>query len=113
MALAAALAPWVTPGVQAQSAPPRWQVNPFSLGVASGQPQPSSVVLWTRLRIDDADAARREQAVEVVCELFADEALRQPVRQWRLSADASRGHSLHVLADLSSAGRRVGKECTI
>ncbi|MDP4772607.1 MAG: hypothetical protein NWR85_10185, partial [Limnohabitans sp.] len=43
-ALAAALAPWVTPGVQAQTAPPRWRGNPFSLGVASGQPQPSSVV---------------------------------------------------------------------
>jgi hypothetical protein len=80
-------------------APPRWRVFPFILGVASGQPQPGSVVLWTRLRIDDADAARREQAAEVVCELFADEALRQPVRQWRLSADARRGHSLHVLAD--------------
>jgi alkaline phosphatase D len=105
MALAAALAPWMTPGALAQGAPPRWQVNPFSLGVASGQPQPGSVVLWTRLRIDEADAARREQAAEVVCELFADEALRQPVRQWRLSADASRGHSLHLLADGLQPGR--------
>ena len=105
MALAAAWAPWLAPCAQAQSAPPLWRVFPFSLGVASGQPQPGSVVLWTRLRIDDADAARREQAVEVVCELFADEALRQPVRQWRLSADARRGHSLHVLADGLQPGR--------
>jgi len=105
MALAAALVPWVAPCVQAKSAPPRWRVFPFSLGVASGQPQPGTVVLWTRLRIDEADAALREQSAEVVCELFADEALRQPVRQWRLSAEARRGHSLHVLADGLQPGR--------
>ena len=49
MALATALAPWLSPGAQAQISPMRWQVNPFNLGVASGQPQPGSVVLWTRL----------------------------------------------------------------
>ena len=105
IALAAALAPWATPGAQAQAMPARWQHNPFSLGVASGQPQPTSVVLWTRLLIHDADAARRTAATEVVCELFADEALRQPVRQWRLATDASRGHSLHVLAEGLQPGR--------
>ncbi len=105
MALAAALAPWMAKGAQAQSTAPRWQVNPFSLGVASGQPQPGSVVLWTRLLIHEADAAWRTPGPEVVCELFADEALRQPVRQWRLVADPRRGHSLHVLADGLQAGR--------
>ena len=104
-ALAAALAPWVSPGVQAQSGPPRWQVNPFSLGVASGQPQPDRVVLWTRLVHQPADAARQELAAPVWCELFADEALRQPVRQWRLTTDARRGHSVHVLADGLQPGR--------
>ena len=105
MALAAALVPWLSPGAQAQSAPPRWRVNPFSLGVASGQPQPRSVVLWTRLLIDEADAARQASGAPVVCELFADEALRQPVRQWTLTTDARRGHSLHVLADGLQPGR--------
>ena len=105
MALAAALAPWAAACAFAQGTPVRWQVNPFSLGVASGQPQPTSVVLWTRLLIHEADAAQRAQGVPVVCELFADEALRQPVRQWRLNADPSRGHSLHVLADGLQPGR--------
>ena len=105
MALAAALVPWLSPGAQAQSAPPRWRVFPFSLGVASGQPQPRSVVLWTRLLIDEADAARQASGAPVVCELFADEALRQPVRQWTLTTDARRGHSLHVLADGLQPGR--------
>ncbi|WP_396434359.1 alkaline phosphatase D family protein [Limnohabitans sp.] len=105
LALATALAPWAVPGAHAQSAPPRWQANPFGLGVASGQPQPGSVVLWTRLLIGAADAALQAQGAAVVCELFADEALRQPVRQWRLATQASRGHSLHVLADGLQPGR--------
>ncbi|WP_416547037.1 alkaline phosphatase D family protein [Limnohabitans sp. DCL3] len=111
-ALALALTPWLGAGVQAQGLQaaaggqgPRWQVDPFSLGVASGQPQPSSVVLWTRLRISPADEAMRVQSLEVVCEVYADEALRQPVRQWRLQTDASRAHSVHVVASGLQPGR--------
>ena len=111
-ALALALIPWLGAGAQAQllqgavlSHGPRWQVDPFSLGVASGQPQPSSVVMWTRLRILDADAALKAQSLEVVCEVFADAALRQPVRQWRVQTDASRAHSVHVVASGLQPGR--------
>jgi alkaline phosphatase D len=111
-ALALALMPWLGAGAQAQLLQsavlghgPRWQVDPFSLGVASGQPQPSSVVLWTRLRILDADAALKAQSLEVVCEVFADAALRQPVRQWRVQTDASRAHSVHVVASGLQSGR--------
>ncbi|HXS41594.1 MAG TPA: PhoD-like phosphatase N-terminal domain-containing protein, partial [Stellaceae bacterium] len=28
---------------------PRWSADPFSLGVASGDPRPDGFVLWTRL----------------------------------------------------------------
>jgi alkaline phosphatase D len=111
-AMALALAPWLGAAAQAQTVPratqgagPRWQVDPFSLGVASGQPQPGSVVLWTRLRIAPADAALQAQAITVVCEVFADEALRQPVRQWRVRTDAARGHSVHVVASGLQPGR--------
>ena len=31
---------------------PRFAANPFSLGVASGDPAPDGVVLWTRLAPD-------------------------------------------------------------
>ena len=55
--------------------------------------------------LDSADAARQAPGAPVVCELFADEALRQPVRQWRLTTDARRGHSVHVLADGLQPGR--------
>ena len=111
-ALVLALAPWSLPAAQAQLASsgdvakgPRWQVDPFSLGVASGQPRPDSVVLWTRLLIAEADAAHKAQPQMVLCEVFADEALRQPVRQWRVQTDASRAHSVHVIATGLQAGR--------
>lgn len=115
VALAWALSPWLTPAAQAQAQPltrlpgaptgPRWQEDPFSLGVASGQPQPGSVVLWTRLRITEADAALQAQPIAVVCEVFADAALRQPVRQWRVQTDAARAHSVHVVASGLQSGR--------
>lgn len=109
MALALALAPWAgacTPAPLRQpGAGPRWQTDPFALGVASGQPQPDSVVLWSRLLIAEADAAHKAQAQTVVCELFADEALRQPVRQWTVQTDATRAHSVHVVAADLQPGR--------
>ncbi len=112
-ALALAVSPWLSPAAQAQSLSraagasqgPLWQADPFSLGVASGQPQADSVVLWTRLRIAEADAALKAQSIAVVCELFADAALRQPVRQWRVQTDAARAHSVHVLASGLQPGR--------
>ncbi|WP_090142628.1 alkaline phosphatase [Limnohabitans sp. DM1] len=112
-AMALALMPWLGAAAQAQALSgsataaqgPRWQVDPFSLGVASGQPQPGSVVLWTRLRITEADAALKAQTISVVCEVFADAALRQPVRQWRVQTDATRAHSVHVLAQGLQPGR--------
>ena len=119
MALSMALAPWLAPSAMAQpaarpaSAGPRWQVDPFSLGVASGQPQPDGVVLWTRLRISEADAALKSQAHAVLCEVFADAALRQPVRQWRVQTDASRGHSVHVVTTGLQPGRPYWYRCLL
>ena len=113
MALAVALSPWLAPAPQAQTLSsasgaaqgPRWQVDPFSLGVASGQPQQGSVVLWTRLHIAEADAPLKAQTIALVCEVFADAALRQPVRQWRVQTDAARAHSVHVVATGLQPGR--------
>ncbi len=113
MALALAMSPWLAPAAQAQvligaagaAQGPRWQADPFSLGVASGQPQPGSVVLWTRLRITEADAALNAQSISVVCEVFADAALRHPIRQWRVQTDAARAHSVHVVASGLQPGR--------
>ena len=119
-ALALALSPWLLASAQGQSvqgaqssamngpqtnAGPRWQTDPFGLGVASGQPRPDSVVLWTRLWIQETDSAQQASTQSVLCELFADEALRQPVRQWRVTTQQSRAHSVHVTASGLQPGR--------
>ena len=107
LALAWALLPWSTRAADAPALAraPVWSVNPFALGVASGQPRSDSVVLWTRLLVDERDEALRGQSLPVLCEVFADEALRQSVRQWRVQTDASRAHSVHVIADGLQPGR--------
>ena len=103
-ALAIALAPWSLSAEQALGAaedakpPVRWRNDPFALGVASGQPRADSVVLWTRLLVQEADAALNAQALAVQCEVFADEALRQRVGQWTVMTHAQRGMSVHVEA---------------
>ena len=80
LALVWALSAWARAGPAHASgrrpAGPAWQSNPFALGVASGQPRPDSVVLWTRLVFAPADLALQEKAHTVLCEVFADEAMR-------------------------------------
>lgn len=103
-ALLLALGGWgLAKGVRAASAP-RWTVDPFALGVASGQPRPDSVVLWTRLLAPETEAAR-DDGIPVRCEIFADAALRQPVQQRDAIAWPSRGFSVHVLAQGLQPGR--------
>ena len=111
-AIALALAPWCLPLAQPQDVARRWKTSPFALGVASGSPRADGVVLWTRLLIDEADrqadpaaAQGSRDPVSVQWALFADESLRQLVRQGEVVTDATRGHSVHVpLRDLP-AGR--------
>ena len=97
-ALSLALLPWM----QAIAAPAErdrpWRVNPFALGVASGRPRPDSVVLWTRLLVDEQDrAVAGNDAIDVTVEVFADSALKQRVHLAKITTDASRGHSVHLL----------------
>ena len=111
MALGLALLPWSLSAQKALGALTdapralRWQNDPFTLGVASGQPRADSVVLWTRLLVQDADAAIGAQPVAVQCEVFADEALHQRVGQWSVLTHAQRGMSVHVQAQGLQPGR--------
>jgi len=109
LALVWALSAWARAGPAHASgrrpAGPAWQSNPFALGVASGQPRPDSVVLWTRLVFTEQDAAWQALPQTVLCEVFADDALRQPVRQWQVDTDGRRGHSVHVIAGGLQPGR--------
>jgi alkaline phosphatase D len=106
-ALWLALGTWcAAPLARAEDAP-RWQRNPFTLGVASGQPRPDSVVLWTRLvPHEQAETTWNTDAgCAVRYELFGDEALRQPLRSGEAMAWPSRGHSVHVTVDGLAPGR--------
>jgi alkaline phosphatase D len=77
------------PASQAPANAPR-----FALGVASGQPRATSVVLWTRLMADVG--AILPPTVSVNYELAEDEGFRQVVRRGRFEAQAAWAHSVHA-----------------
>lgn len=91
--LALALAAGVPPGLVACAAPRRsWRADPFGLGVASGCPRPTSVVLWTRI----APSAEPPVRLNVDWEIARDEGFRETVARGRETAHAGDGHSVHV-----------------
>src|SRR5256885_5717822 len=55
--------------------------DPFLLGIASGDPLPTSVILWTRLVRNPYDARALSRPVVVDWQVAADERFRHPVRQ--------------------------------
>ncbi len=73
-------------------------VEPFTLGVASGDPLPRAVVIWTRLapRPLDLDGGMPTRAVPVRWEVAADEHFRRVVRRGVSFARPELGHSVHV-----------------
>ena len=86
--------------------PRRFLSQPFSLGVASGDPGSESVVLWTRL----AEAALREigsgnEPVDVRWEISEDDAFSRLVRSGVVEARPELGHSVHVEAEGLLPGR--------
>ncbi|GAA2947711.1 MULTISPECIES: alkaline phosphatase D family protein [Streptomyces] len=72
--------------------------DPFTLGVASGDPLPDSVLLWTRLapRPYEADGSLPARRVRVGWEIARDEGFRRLVRRGTATAHPEFGHSVHV-----------------
>ncbi|MEA2662853.1 MAG: alkaline phosphatase [Chloroflexota bacterium] len=71
--------------------------DPFTLGVASGDPLPDAVVLWTRLALDPLRGGGMGTApVEVGWTVARDEALRDVARTGTATAVAELAHSVHV-----------------
>ncbi|MDB6174039.1 MAG: phosphodiesterase/alkaline phosphatase [Chthoniobacteraceae bacterium] len=77
---------------------PGFTADPFTLGVASGDPDESGMVLWTRLAPNpfEPDGGMGEAAVEVRWEVAEDEEMRSIVRSGTLAATPLFGHSIHV-----------------
>jgi len=71
---------------------------PFTLGVASGDPLPDRVVLWTRLAPEPFAplGGLPDEPIPVYWELAHDEAFRSVVRVGGAVAHPSLGHSVHV-----------------
>jgi phosphodiesterase/alkaline phosphatase D-like protein len=78
-------------------ATPRFEVNPFQLGLASGDPWPDSVVLWTRLAPQPLDGGGMpREDVEVRWRIAADEQMTKVVREGIAIASPDWAHSVHV-----------------
>ncbi|MER6283615.1 alkaline phosphatase D family protein [Streptomyces sviceus] len=75
--------------------------DPFTLGVASGDPLPGSVLLWTRLAPApfEPDGGLPQQYVVVQWELASDESFSAPVRTGTAVAYPEYHHTLHVDVD--------------
>lgn len=84
--------------------------NPFTLGVASGDPLTDSVVLWTRLATDPLAetglGGMPDHALRVQWQVATDEGFRHVVRGGSATAHPSAAHSVHVEA----GGLRAGAE---
>ncbi len=80
---------------------PRFSDEPFSLGVASGDPTPSGVVIWTRLapRPLEPDGGMSTGRSSVTWEVANDDGFRNIVKTGRATAAVELGHSLHVDVD--------------
>lgn len=71
--------------------------NPFKLGVASGDPTPDGVVLWTRLAPDPLNGGGMPAApAEVEWQVARDERMSDIVKKGRATAAPNLGHSVHV-----------------
>ncbi|MBK3642386.1 alkaline phosphatase [Streptomyces sp. MBT33] len=69
----------------------------FSLGVASGDPLPDGIVLWTRLAPDPLNGGGMpDEVVPVQWEIAEDERFRKTARRGVTQARPEYGHSVHV-----------------
>lgn len=79
---------------------PRFAGDPFVLGVASGDPEPDGVVIWTRLGTDPLGGGGLDpEPIRVKWEVARDEAFSKIVRKGETLALPQLGHSVHVEVD--------------
>jgi alkaline phosphatase D len=86
---------------------PKFDSDPFTAGVASGDPTDTGVVLWTRLapRPLEPGGGMPAEKVSVTWELADDEGMTKIVRKGEALATPQLGHSVHVEVDGLTPGR--------
>src|SRR5258708_25325303 len=82
------------------NAKPRFSASPFTLGVASGYPQPGDFVLWTRLAPAPLapNGGMAPEVIPVGWEVARGEAMRNIVAPGTAYATPEWAHSVHVEA---------------
>jgi alkaline phosphatase D len=73
--------------------------DPFTLGVASGDPQADRVILWTRLApapLEPGLAGMPDAPVDVIWQVATDDRFRRLVAQGTTAAEPATAHSVHV-----------------
>jgi alkaline phosphatase D len=80
---------------------PRWADYPFSLGVASGDPTSTAVVLWTRIAPQplEPDGGMSFSRTAVNWEVAEDEQFARVVKRGRATAAPELSYSIHVDVD--------------
>jgi alkaline phosphatase D len=82
------------------------QKNPFTLGVASGSPRDTSVVLWTRLAPEPLKGGGMPVgAVPVRYRVCADAAMKKTVFEGTVYTSDAKAHAVHVLQRGLQPGR--------
>jgi alkaline phosphatase D len=83
--------------------------DPFTLGVASGDPEPDGFVIWTRLAptplAEDGLGGMPSRDVPVEWEIAADERFHRVVRRGATLARSAAAHTVHVEVAHLSPGR--------
>ncbi|MCZ8195863.1 MAG: PhoD-like phosphatase N-terminal domain-containing protein, partial [Aquidulcibacter sp.] len=76
---------------------PKFISDPFTMGVASGDPTQDGFVLWTRLAPEPLDPEYSiDGLVDVQCEIAEDEAFTKVVRREFAVARPDNAHCVHV-----------------
>jgi alkaline phosphatase D len=80
---------------------PKFASDPFALGVASGEPTDTGVVLWTRLAPKPLEEAggMKPELVEVKWELSDDAGMKNVLKSGTATATPQLGHAVHVVAE--------------
>src|SRR6187549_3860041 len=91
----------VVPNIWRVTSRPRFADDPFTLGVAAGDPTPTGGVLWTRLapRPLEPEGGMNGQRVTVAWEVSDDDRFQRIVRQGRATAVPELGFSIHADVD--------------
>ena len=83
------------PGLSMFLAQPASQSNLFASGIASGDPLPGAVVIWTRL-MPEQGASWAKARVPVTWEVASDEKMQKLVKKGSTFATPELGHAVHI-----------------